>query len=342
MVSIKLIDLAKAIDAQLYGDSNIYISGIASIHSAKENEITFLSDTKYLMQLENCKAAAVILKYKYLANSKKAALVVNDPYLAYAKLAKILSNTPHPSEGIHNTAVIADNVNIGINVSIGPNSVIEPGVLLGNNVSIGACCYVGQNSKINNNTHIWSNVSIYHNIDIGHHCLIQSGAVIGSDGFGYANENGKWIKIPQLGKVLIGNNVEIGASTTIDRGALDNTIIGNGVIIDNQCQIAHNVNIGDYTAIAGGVVMGGSLKIGTNCMIGGASVINGHIEICDNVIVTGMSMVMRSINKSGIYSSGIPLQPNSIWRKTAALVMNINKIVKRLKKIEQKIFSKHN
>ena len=167
--------------------------------------------------------------------------------------------------------------------------------------------------------------------------MIQSGTVIGADGFGYANDKGKWIKIPQIGRVIIGNNVEIGASTTIDRGALDDTIIGNGVIIDNQCQIAHNVIIGDHTAVAGGVIMAGSLTIGRHCLIGGASVINGHMEICDQVTVTGMGMVMRPITKPGVYSSGIPLQENKVWRKTASLVLHIDEMNKRLKALEKKL-----
>lgn len=209
--------------------------------------------------------------------------------------------------------------------------------MLGDNVIIGAGCFVGKFTKIGSGTRLWANVSVYHQIEIGEKCLIQSGTVIGADGFGYANDRGNWIKIPQLGTVRIGDRVEIGACTTIDRGALDDTIIGNGVIIDNQCQIAHNVMIGDNTAVAGGVIMAGSLKIGRYCQIGGASVINGHMEICDKAVVTGMGMVMRPITEPGIYSSGIPLQPNKAWRKTAALVMNIDEINKRLKAVEKKV-----
>ncbi|MDR5617801.1 UDP-3-O-(3-hydroxymyristoyl)glucosamine N-acyltransferase [Arsenophonus sp.] len=342
MFSIQLADLAQQLGAQLYGDGNITITGLAPMHLAKKGQITFLSDNRYLTQLANCTATAIILKKKDLPSSKIAALVVKDPYLAYARLAKILDTTPKPAQNIHPTAVVAENVKLGKNVAIGAHSVIESGAILEDYVIIGACCFIGKNVRIGQSTHLWANISLYHDVTIGKQCLIQSGTVIGSDGFGYANEQGNWVKIPQLGTVIIGNNVEIGACTTIDRGALDNTIIGNGVIIDNQCQIAHNVIIGDHTAIAGGVIMGGSLKIGKYCMIGGASVINGHIEICDKVNITGMGMVMRQINEPGTYSSGIPLQPNKVWRKTAALVMNINEITKRLKLLERKVFSKGN
>ncbi|AMA64613.1 UDP-3-O-(3-hydroxymyristoyl)glucosamine N-acyltransferase [Candidatus Arsenophonus lipoptenae] len=340
MVSIKLSDLAQKLDAELYGDGNAIVTSIAPMHLAKKGQITFLSDSRYLTQLKKCKATAVILKQQDLPNSDIVALVVKDPYLAYARLAQILDTTPQPAQNIHPSSIISENVKLGKNVAIGANAVIESGVILGNQVIIGAGCFIGKNVKIGKNTRLWANVSIYHDVEIGEKCLIQSGTVIGSDGFGYANEKGQWVKIPQLGTVIISNNVEIGACTTIDRGALDNTIIGNGVIIDNQCQIAHNVIIGDHTAVAGGVIMAGSLKIGQYCMIGGACVINGHIKICDKVTITGMGMVMRPINKPGIYSSGIPLQPNKVWRKTAALILNINEIAKRLKIIERKVLGK--
>lgn len=229
--------------------------------------------------------------------AKSAALVVKNPYLTYARMAQILDTTPQPAQNIAPSAVIDATAKLGNNVSIGANAVIESGVELGDNVIIGAGCFVGKNSKIGAGSRLWANVTIYHEIQIGQNCLIQSGTVVGADGFGYANDRGNWVKIPQIGRVIIGDRVEIGACTTIDRGALDDTVIGNGVIIDNQCQIAHNVVIGDNTAVAGGVIMAGSLKIGRYCMIGGASVINGHMEICDKVTVTGMGMVMRPITE---------------------------------------------
>ncbi|MBT0717260.1 UDP-3-O-(3-hydroxymyristoyl)glucosamine N-acyltransferase [Rosenbergiella epipactidis] len=339
MASIRLAELARQLDATVHGDGDIAISGIASMQSAGAEQITFLANSRYREQLSQCNAAAVVLTEADLECCQSAALVVKNPYLTYAKLAQILDTTPPPAENIAPSAVIASDASLGNNVSIGANAVIESGVVLGDNVVIGPGCFVGKKTTIGANTRLWANVSIYHEIKIGSHCLIQSGTVIGADGFGYANDRGNWIKIPQLGTVVIGDRVEIGACTTIDRGALDNTQIGNGVIIDNQCQIAHNVIIGDNTAVAGGVIMAGSLKIGRYCMIGGASVINGHMEICDKVTVTGMGMVMRPITEPGIYSSGIPLQSNKQWRKTAALVMNINEINKRLKTLERQATS---
>ncbi|MBX9478223.1 UDP-3-O-(3-hydroxymyristoyl)glucosamine N-acyltransferase [Yersinia enterocolitica] len=337
MPSIRLADLAQQLDAQLHGDGDLVITGIASMHSAEPSQITFLSNSRYQEQLATCNAGAVVLTEADLPFCKSAALVVKNPYLTYARMAQIMDTTPQPAQDIAPSAVISPQATLAENVSIGANAVIESGVVLGDNVVIGAGCFIGKNTHIGAGSRLWANVSVYHEVVIGQNCLIQSGTVIGADGFGYANDRGNWIKIPQLGSVHIGDRVEIGACTTIDRGALDNTIIGNGVIIDNQCQIAHNVVIGDNTAVAGGVIMAGSLKVGRYCMIGGASVINGHMEICDKVTITGMGMVMRPITEPGLYSSGIPLQPNKVWRKTAALVMNIDGINKRLKAIERKI-----
>ncbi|ACY83592.1 UDP-3-O-(3-hydroxymyristoyl)glucosamine N-acyltransferase [Edwardsiella piscicida] len=339
MASIRLADLAQQLNAELHGDGDLVITGVASMHSAQANQITFLSNSRYREQLAACQAGAVVLTQADLEFCPQAALVVKNPYLTYAMMAQIMDTTPAPASGIAPSASIDPTATLGNNVSIGANAVIEAGVALGDNVIIGAGCFIGKFTRIGAGTRLWANVSVYHQVEIGAQCLVQSGTVIGSDGFGYANDRGNWVKIPQLGSVRIGDRVEIGACTTIDRGALDDTVIGNGVIIDNQCQIAHNVMIGDNTAVAGGVIMAGSLKIGRYCQIGGASVINGHMEICDQAVVTGMGMVMRPITEPGIYSSGIPLQPNKTWRKTAALVMNIDEINKRLKAVEKKVHS---
>lgn len=340
-MAIRLADLAKQLDAKLHGDGEITISNVASMTSSKLGDITFLSNSSFREQLVECKASAVVLTEADLVAWDGAALIVSNPYLSYAKLAQILDTTPKPAIEIAPSAVIASDVVIGKNVAIGANAVIESGVELGDNVTVGAGCFIGKNAQIGSDSQLWANVTIYHEVIIGKSCLIQAGAVIGADGFGYANEHGKWIKIPQLGTVILGNNVEIGACTTIDRGALDNTKISNGVIIDNQCQIAHNVIIGEHTAVAGGVIMAGSLKVGAYCLIGGASVINGHMEICDKVQITGMAMVMRPVTEPGIYSSGIPLQPNKSWRKTAATVLKIDEMNKRLKKVERQIEEKN-
>lgn len=235
MIFIQLKKIAKKIKAELHGDESLLINSIAPLNLAKKGQITFLSNKKYLKKSESCQATTVILKKNNFKNKKIATLIVKNPYSAYAKLAKILDNTPKSADKIHPSSIIEKNAQIGKKVNIGANSVIEQGVILGNQVSIGPGCFIGKNTVIHDSTQLWSNISVYHNVKIGKKCLIQSGSVIDSDGFGYAKENKKWIKTPQLGSVIIGNNVEIGSCKTIDRGSIENTIIENGVIIDNQC-----------------------------------------------------------------------------------------------------------
>ncbi|KOO07682.1 UDP-3-O-(3-hydroxymyristoyl)glucosamine N-acyltransferase [Vibrio hepatarius] len=335
MTTISLADLANITGGELHGDAEATVTMVAPMDKAQEGHVTFLSNPKYAKHLPECKATVVMVKQAQLEACVGNALVVDDPYVAFAKVAQALDTTPSPAEQIAPSAVVAADVKMGANVSIGANAVIESGVELADNVVIGAGCFIGKNASIGANTKLWANVSIYHEVVIGSDCLIQANTVIGSDGFGYANDKGEWIKIPQLGTVRVGNRVEIGSCTTIDRGALDDTVIEDNVIIDNQMQIAHNVHIGYGTAMAGGTIVAGSTKIGKYCIIGGASVINGHIEITDGVTITGMAMVMRSIEEKGMYSSGIPLQTNKEWRKTATRVHRIDEMNKRLKAVEK-------
>lgn len=334
-MTITLQELARRLGAELKGDPTQVICRVNTLDKAGPEEVAFLSDSKYHHLLENTRAGAVIITAADQALCPVASLVMADPYLGFALAAQALDTTPQPAVDIHPTAVIADDVTLGEGVAIGANAVIESGVVLGDGVVIGAGCFIGKGARLGANSRLWANVTLYHRVELGERCLVQSGAVIGGDGFGYANNKGEWVKIPQLGTVIIGNRVEIGAGTTIDRGALGDTCIADNVIIDNLCQIAHNVSIGYGTAVAGGTVMAGSLKVGKYCIIGGAVVINGHIEICDGVTITGMSMVMRPITEPGLYSSGIPLQPNKEWRKTAARVMRIDDMHKRLSRLEK-------
>lgn len=339
MRSYTLKELAEQVGGAIRGNADVVVSSIAPLDRASTNQLTFISNVKYRPYLSQAQASVLVVSeadVEFCAENANL-LIVQNPYVAYAILAQYMDTTPKAAADIAPSAVISETASLGENVSIGANTVIEDGAVIGDNAAIGAGCFIGKNAKIGRNTQLWANVSIYHEVQIGDDCLIQSGAVIGSDGFGYANERGKWIKIPQTGRVVIGNRVEIGACTCIDRGALDDTVIEDNVIIDNLCQIAHNVHIGTGTAVAGGVIMAGSLKVGRYCQIGGASVINGHMEICDQAIITGMSMIMQPITEKGIYSSGIPAQPNKEWRKTAALTMGIDKMNKRLKALEKKL-----
>ncbi|WP_373099089.1 MULTISPECIES: UDP-3-O-(3-hydroxymyristoyl)glucosamine N-acyltransferase [Pasteurellaceae] len=339
MRAYSLKELAEQIGATVRGNADVVVESIAPLDKAGEKQLTFISNVKFRELLSQSQAGILIVSESDVefCAAHSNLLIVKDPYVAYAVLAQYMDTTPKAATDIAPSAVISPAASLGKNVCVGANSVIEAGVVLEDDVIIGAGCFVGKNARIGRGTQLWANASVYHEVQIGRHCLIQSGAVIGADGFGYANDRGRWIKIPQTGTVIIGNHVEIGACTCIDRGALDATVIEDNVIIDNLCQIAHNVHIGTGTAVAGGVIMAGSLKVGRYCLIGGASVLNGHMEICDKVTVTGMGMVMRPITEPGVYSSGIPLQPNKAWRKTAALTLDIDKMNKRLKAVEKKL-----
>ncbi|EJL6781334.1 UDP-3-O-(3-hydroxymyristoyl)glucosamine N-acyltransferase [Vibrio sp. B513a] len=340
MKTLTLAELATITGGELFGDESLVVSRVAPMDKAREGDVTFLSNPKYAKHLTECQATVVMVKAEHKDQCVGNALVVSDPYVAFARVVQAMDTTPKPADDIAPSAVIAADVKMGENVTIGANAVIETGVELGDNVSVGAGCFIGKNAKLGNNTKLWANVTIYHEVSLGDDCLVQSGTVIGSDGFGYANDKGEWIKIPQLGSVRIGNRVEIGACTTIDRGALEDTIIEDNVILDNQLQIAHNVQIGYGTVMPGGTIVAGSTKIGKYCQIGGASVLNGHITIADGVAITGMGMVMRSIEEKGLYSSGIPLQTNREWRKTATRVHRIDEMNKRLKAVEKQLEQK--
>ncbi|HBO37402.1 MAG TPA: UDP-3-O-(3-hydroxymyristoyl)glucosamine N-acyltransferase [Pasteurellaceae bacterium] len=339
MANYRLQQLAEHVGGVMRGNTDVVVDSIAPLDKANSHQLTFISNAKFRSLLSQSQAGILVVSeddVEFCAPQSNL-IIVKDPYVAYALLAQYMDATPKAATQIEPSAVISASARLGENVAVGANAVIEDGVEIGDNAVIGAGCFIGKDVKIGANTQLWANVSVYHNVQIGAHCLIQSGTVIGSDGFGYANDRGRWIKIPQTGTVIIGDHVEIGACSCIDRGALDATVIEDNVIIDNLCQIAHNVHIGTGTAIAGGVVMAGSLTVGRYCLIGGASVINGHMEICDKVTVTGMGMVMRPITEPGVYSSGIPLQTNKEWRKTAALTLDIDRINKRLKAVEKKL-----
>jgi UDP-3-O-[3-hydroxymyristoyl] glucosamine N-acyltransferase len=336
-MSYTLAEIANKIQATVHGDPNCIIDSLATLSAANKNQVAFLSNKKYRQQLTKTKAGAVIISADFVEDCPTNALLMANPYLGYALVAQLFDNTPKTADNIHPSAVIDNSVELGENVCIGANAVIEKNVKLGDGVSIGAGCFIGMNAVIGKNTSLWANVTVYHQVIIGEHCLIQANTVIGSDGFGYAPNQGAWLKIPQLGSVVIGNFVEIGASTTIDRGALDNTEIKDGVILDNQIQIAHNVVIGEQTAMAACSVIAGSTHIGKNCTIAGLVGINGHITVADGCVFTGMTMVTKDTEKSGVYSSGSPAQPNKEWHKTNARIRKLEAMQSKIKLLEQRI-----
>lgn len=262
---------------------------------------------------------------------------MENPYLGYARAAQLFDTTPKQLAGIHPTAVIADDVQIADTASVAPQVVIGSGCILGKNVSIGPGCYLGENVIIGDDSHLWSGVNIYHNVKIGKRALLHSGCVIGADGFGFANDAGQWIKIPQLGAVIIGDDFEAGANCTIDRGALNNTVIGNGVKLDNLVHIAHNVEIGDGTAIAATTGIAGGTIVGKGCTFAGRVSIIGHLEICDNVHLTVSTLLTRSISEPGIYSSGDIAQSNKEWKRKTARMRQLDELFNKVRSIEKEL-----
>ncbi|MFJ4352150.1 UDP-3-O-(3-hydroxymyristoyl)glucosamine N-acyltransferase [Pseudomonas sp. NPDC089428] len=336
-VTMTLGQLAEALGATLKGPEALQITGLATLQEAGPGQLSFLANPQYRKYLDNCQAAAVLLKAADAEGFAGNALIVADPYLAYARISHLFDPKPKAVAGIHPSAVVADDAQVDASASIGPFAVIESGARIDANVSIGAHCFIGARCVVGEGGWLAPRVTLYHDVTIGKRVVIQSGAVIGGEGFGFANEKGIWRKIAQIGGVTIGDDVEIGVNTAVDRGALSDTRIGDGVKLDNQIQIAHNVQIGDHTAMAACVGISGSARIGKHCMLAGGVGLVGHIDICDNVFVSGMTMVTRSITEPGSYSSGTAMQPLADWRKSAARIRQLDDMAKRLQQLEKRV-----
>lgn len=335
-VSWTLADIAKKISAELRGDGSVCITGLATLANAREGQISFLANKTYQQHLSGTRASAVLVNKDCLADCQTNALVCSDPYLAYAALSHVFNQAPVQDAGVHPSAFVHPSAELAEGVSIGANAVVEQEVVLGSNVVIGPGSVVEGFVEIGRDSVLHPNVTIYHHVKIGERVNIHSASVIGGDGFGFAIHKGSWNKIAQLGSVTIGNDVEVGASSTIDRGALDDTIIGNGVIIDNQVQLAHNVHIGDHTAIAGCVGIAGSTTVGKNCTIAGAAGLAGHISVCDGVHIGMQAQVTKSISKPGAYASGTGLMTADSWRRNVARIRQLNEFYRRFVKLERK------
>lgn len=331
-------ELASKVGVRLSNESfsNVEIEAVATVQSASTGEISFCANPKYKKHLADCKASAVILKEELESDFTGASLISKNPYATYAQVASLLSPADVPAPQIHPTAVIHETATVGANCYIGPNTVLDAGVVIEEGCLLVANVYIGNASVVGEDTRLNANVSVYHNCVLGKRNIIHSGAVIGADGFGFAHDSGQWIKVPQTGGVVLGDDVEVGASTTIDRGALENTVIEEGVKLDNQIQIAHNVRIGAHTAIAGCSGVAGSTTIGKHCTIAGMCTIVGHIELTDNVHVTAMSLITKSIKKSGSYSSGTGFEETNSWRKNSVRFKQLDAISRRLHKLENK------
>jgi UDP-3-O-[3-hydroxymyristoyl] glucosamine N-acyltransferase len=330
-----LSQLATYLDAELVGEPDYLIHGIATLQSADAGRISFVANPAYQKHLTTTRAGALIIGAQLAAEFAGNKLVVANPYLSYARLTGLFDTRPSSYQGIHPSSVVDSSAALGEGVSIGANAVIGAGVSLGTGVQIGAGTFIGEDSIIGAGTRLAANVTLYHGVVVGCDCIIHSGAVIGADGFGFAPQGRAWVKIHQLGGVVIGDRVEIGANTAVDRGALDNTVISDGVKLDNLVQIGHNVRIGKNTAIAADTAIAGSTVLGENCTISGCVGITGHLSLADNVHITAMSMVSSSIAQAGSYSSGTPIATTSEWRKNAARFRRLDNMAKRLKMLEK-------
>jgi len=335
-MSFKLSELAEKTNTILYGDGDCLIKNVADLSSAKPGDIAFLLNPKFVQHLEKTRASAVILKSEFQDLCSVPALVTNDPRLVYAKIANILNPPEEMPAGISKSAIIASDADINKTASIAEGAIILSKAVIKAGAVIGPGCVVEKNAVIGCKTRLSSNVTVGYGCIVGDDCIVHSGAVIGADGFGFVKDGDSYLKIPQLGSVRIGNNVEIGANTTIDRGALEDTVVGNGVKLDNQIQIAHSVTIGDNTVISAATAIAGSTHIGKQCLIGGCVGIIEHLDIVDNVMITGRTMVTRSITEAGSYSSSTPMDTTENWRKNSARFRRLDDLAKRVAKLEKK------
>ncbi|MEO7916424.1 MAG: UDP-3-O-(3-hydroxymyristoyl)glucosamine N-acyltransferase [Dokdonella sp.] len=330
-----LSELADRFKLQQRGDAALVIDGVATLASANTGQLSFLANSRYSAQLASTRASAVVLADGDADSCPVACLIAADPYSAFAKIAALFNPDEHAEPGIHHSAVIAPSAQIAASASIGPYCVIEANARIGASARLGPYCQVDAGSVVGAHSRLVARVTLLHNVVLGERVLVHPGVVIGADGFGLAKDGEHWIKVPQLGGVRIGDDCEIGANTTIDRGALDDTVLEHDVRLDNQIQIAHNVHVGAHTAMAGCVAVAGSTRIGRHCLIGGGAGILGHLEIADRVTVTARSLVTHSIRESGEFSSGTPIQPNRIWRRNAVRFGQLDELARRLARLEK-------
>ena len=311
-------EIASRLGGRVAGDAQTLIRQVGSLERAGAGEISFFTSPRYKASLAATRAAAVILSTENEALTALPRIVCEHPYSFFAQVSQLFNPVTLQPSGVHPSAVVSGAAKLGARVSIGPKCVVGEGATIGDD----SCLYPG--------------VVVYPGCVLGKRVIVHAGAVIGADGFGIAKEDGRWIKIPQIGRVVIGDDVEIGANTTIDRGAIDDTVIGEGVKLDNQIQIGHNVRIGAHTAIAGCVGIAGSADIGAHCTIGGAAQIVGHIRIVDHVAVSGATVVTHSLLKAGTYTGLYPSEEHSSWLRNTAVVRQLAALLGRVRKLEAK------
>jgi UDP-3-O-[3-hydroxymyristoyl] glucosamine N-acyltransferase len=331
-VTLKLSDIAAQLGGDVLGDGQTDIRRVATLASAGTGDIAFLSNRKYRNQLQMTRAAAVIVAPAFADDFAGPRIVTGDPYAYYARVASLLNPVRAGFSGVHPT--VASGSPLPASAAVGPHVSIGRGVALGENVVIHAGCVIGDDVNIGDGSLLYPNVTVYHGCRIGKRAILHSGAVIGADGFGFAPEGRQWIKIPQVGGVTIGDDVEIGANTTVDRGALDDTVIGDGCKIDNLVQVAHNCNIGPHSVLAGCTGIAGSVTLGEHCIVGGAGMISGHVTLAPGTTISGGSLVMKSIARPGLYTSVFPLDTHDEWVRNAAHIRRLSRLAERISNIE--------
>ena len=332
---IRLGELARRFGCELIGDPEVTVDRVGSLQNAGPDALSFLTASGFKRQLSSTRAAAVVLRASDAADCPTAALVNDNPYACYARMAAVISPAPVFEPGIHASASIAPTAVLAPSAHVAANAVIEDGAIVGENAYIGACTVVGPGCVIGDNCQLKANVTFVRDVRVGSRCIFHSGCVVGADGFGNAMTPDGWVKVPQLGDVLIGDDVEVGSCTSIDCGAIDDTVIENGVRIDNQVQIGHNVHLGEHTAVAASAAIAGSARIGKRCQIAGMAGIAGHIEICDDVTILGKGMVSKNITRPGAYASNFPVEDAQIWNKRVALFRRLDKLLERISKLEK-------
>ncbi len=324
-----LREIVERLGGEAVGEVGAPLTGIATLDSAGPADITFLSNPRYRAKLASTRAGAVILGPGDREAAALPRIVADNPYAYYARTVALFHPERPASPGVHPTAQVAPGAEVARSAEVGAHAVIAAGARVGERARIGAGSSVGEGATIGEDTRLHANVTVYHGCSIGRRCILHSGAVVGADGFGMARDGGRWLKIPQVGAVRIGDDVEVGANTCIDRGALDDTVIEDGVKIDNLVQVAHNCRIGAHTVIAGCTGISGSTTIGRHCMIGGGAGFVGHISVCDHVTVSGMTFVTKSITQPGTYTSGMPLMAHADWLKNAAHLRRLDAIARQ-------------
>ena len=330
-----LADIVERLGGELVGNPQVMIRQVATLESAGPGDIAFLARGRYRSHLGATRAAAVILPHAQRDATAAPRIVCDDPYLYFARVCALLNPSPEVEPGVHPSAVIEPGAHIAASARIGPGCHIGRRAQVGEGACIDAGCAIGDDACIGERSRLYPSVVVYARCIIGRRAVVHSGVVIGADGFGMVLDAGQWLKIPQIGRVIVGDDVEIGANTTIDRGALDDTLIEDGVKLDNQIQIGHNVRVGAHTAMAGCVGIAGSARIGRHCTLGGGAIVLGHLELADDVHISAGTLVTKSITRPGTYTGVYPLQENRDWSRTAVLLRNIDRLEERIRVLER-------